>query len=468
MSVGLGALVGRPQAQLDGFKTRTLRVVCGAPPTQRHLYVTEWIPASEAADCAEGAAMLVFGGEELQLPGCERLAAQATRRELTDKLRSGEWAHAAAVVAMGRACHARLPLSGLQVALELVQAQADEARAPTVWLLTAGAQQQVVQQPQHAGVWGLAWAARNEAKQAVRCVDAGLATAALTQGLLYVAPELVIGGDTICAPQLKTAPPSYEGLVRLQFHSRGAISNLFLEAQPVLTLSDESAPSDTPAEVSLCVRAIDLNFRDVINVLGEYPGDPGPPGGDSGGVVVDADQHSSHVVGVAVFGHAHAPLACMARARALWLARKPKALSFEQASTLPVTWCTTHIVMERASLRAGCTAVLQAAAGGVGLKSVEYAQWLSADTFGTAGRPHKHAPLRGLDVTALCSSRDGSAFGVGAAKLLRARRVRRPRASATRSSAAWLALCLVARPMRWRRKGASPTAARGCRCRCAR
>ena len=28
-----------------------------------------------------------------------------------------------------------------------------------------------------------------------------------------------------------------------------------------------------------------VNFRDVLNVLGMYPGDPGPPGADCAGVV---------------------------------------------------------------------------------------------------------------------------------------------------------------------------------------
>ena len=33
------------------------------------------------------------------------------------------------------------------------------------------------------------------------------------------------------------------------------------------------------------MRAIGLNFRDVLNVLGMYPGDPGQPGGDCSGIV---------------------------------------------------------------------------------------------------------------------------------------------------------------------------------------
>ena len=35
------------------------------------------------------------------------------------------------------------------------------------------------------------------------------------------------------------------------------------------------------------MRAIGLNFRDVLNILGMYPGDPGPPGGDCSGIVAE-------------------------------------------------------------------------------------------------------------------------------------------------------------------------------------
>jgi hypothetical protein len=38
-----------------------------------------------------------------------------------------------------------------------------------------------------------------------------------------------------------------------------------------------------PVQVS--VMAVGLNFRDVLNILGMYPGDPGDPGGDCAGVV---------------------------------------------------------------------------------------------------------------------------------------------------------------------------------------
>ena len=39
------------------------------------------------------------------------------------------------------------------------------------------------------------------------------------------------------------------------------------------------------AQVLINVRSVGLNFRDVLNVLGLYPGDPGDPGGDCAGLV---------------------------------------------------------------------------------------------------------------------------------------------------------------------------------------
>ena len=45
MQVQLGA-VAQPHAQLGGFKARALKA---EPPTQRHLYVTEWFALHAAA-----------------------------------------------------------------------------------------------------------------------------------------------------------------------------------------------------------------------------------------------------------------------------------------------------------------------------------------------------------------------------------------------------------------------------------
>ena len=109
-------------------------------------------------------------------------------------------------------------------------------------------------------------------------MQAPLLAVALACGASLTEPEATLNERKSCAPRLKTLSPSLDGLVRLHLHARGAISNLVLELLPAL-------PPHGEAEVLLRVRAVGLNFRDVLNVVGEYPGDPGPTGGDAAGVV---------------------------------------------------------------------------------------------------------------------------------------------------------------------------------------
>ena len=221
-----------------------------------------------------------------------------------------------------------------------VQTQLAALADSNVWLLTTGS-------PEHAGSWGFSRSARAEASLPLVSMQAPLLAVALACGASLTEPEATLNERKSCAPRLKTLSPSLDGLVRLHFHARGAISNLFLEPQPPLALSHEG-------EVLLRVRAVGLNFRDVLNVLGEYPGDPGPPGGDCAGVVVAVGAGTAHLgEGDAVLGWAHAPLAHAARADARLLGRKPRALSFEAASTLPTVWSTVHVAFSRAALRAG-------------------------------------------------------------------------------------------------------------------
>lgn len=58
---------------------------------------------------------------------------------------------------------------------------------------------------------------------------------------------------------------------------RGALQNLVPEP-----LHLDLAAEDVLVEV----HAVGINFRDVLNVLGMYPGNPGPPGADCAGVVI--------------------------------------------------------------------------------------------------------------------------------------------------------------------------------------
>ena len=79
---------------------------------------------------------------------------------------------------------------------------------------------------------------------------------------------------------------------------RGALANL----KPV-PLTHASMTQLQHGQVLLQVHSVGLNFRDVLNVLGMYPGDPGAPGADCAGVVVATGPGVKHLApGMAVFG----------------------------------------------------------------------------------------------------------------------------------------------------------------------
>ena len=79
--------------------------------------------------------------------------------------------------------------------------------------------------------------------------------------------------------------------------SRGSLQNL--EVVPLEALG-------TAGDMfKVTIRAVGLNFRDVLNVLGMYPGDPGPPGGDCAGIVsspTGLQGRGGFEIGEAVYG----------------------------------------------------------------------------------------------------------------------------------------------------------------------
>ena len=77
-------------------------------------------------------------------------------------------------------------------------------------------------------------------------------------------------------------------------------------------------------QVEVRIRAIGLNFRDVLNVMGMYPGDPGNPGGDCAGTVVNGTAAGLRP-GQDVFGIAWGCLQSYACTEGLLLAPKPQA-----------------------------------------------------------------------------------------------------------------------------------------------
>ena len=161
-----------------------------------------------------------------------------------------------------------------------------------------------------------------------------------------------------------------------------------------------------PGEVALQVQAVGINFRDVLNVLGMYPGDPGHPGADVSGTVVAVGAGVSRLrVGQRVFGLAPGCLGSHVICTEETLAPLPHGISLDQAATVPTVFVTVDMALRAAGAERGQAMLVHAAAGGVGLAAVQQGQALGLTVVATAGSGAKRSMLRSLGVEAVHNSR---------------------------------------------------------------
>jgi NADPH:quinone reductase-like Zn-dependent oxidoreductase/malonyl CoA-acyl carrier protein transacylase/acyl carrier protein len=178
---------------------------------------------------------------------------------------------------------------------------------------------------------------------------------------------------------------------------RGAIDNLRLVETEV------SPPS--AGQVQVRVEAAGLNFRDVLNVLGLYPGDPGLIGGDFSGIVTELGSDVGGLeVGQRVLGFMQGAFASRVNVPAQLLAPVPEGLSAVAAASIPAAALTVRLAFDWAQLRPGDRVLVHAASGGVGLAAIQSAQQRGATVFATAST-YKRAALRKMGVRYVYDSR---------------------------------------------------------------
>ena len=209
--------------------------------------------------------------------------------------------------------------------------------------------------------------------------------------------QLALRAGSAYAARLTPLPPG--GEQRLAVPQPGQIDALRAEAH------DPGQPGR--GEIRIAVHAAGLNFRDVLCVLGAYPGPAATLGGECAGVVtaVGADV-TRFAVGDEVLAFAPGSLASAVCVPAEFAVHKPAAWSFEQAAALPVAAMTAaHALEDLATLARGESVLIHAAAGGVGLAAVQVALRCGATVYATAGSEAKRAMLRGLGVDRVFDSR---------------------------------------------------------------
>eukprot|EP00921_Rhytidocystis_pertsovi_P005095 GHVQ01008804.1.p1 GENE.GHVQ01008804.1~~GHVQ01008804.1.p1 ORF type:complete len:4630 (+),score=744.88 GHVQ01008804.1:433-13890(+) len=207
--------------------------------------------------------------------------------------------------------------------------------------------------------------------------------------------------------RLKRTNLIIRGAVELHMPERGALSNLVLRPQ-----ADAAREPPPHGKVEIRVRAVGLNFRDVLNVLGLYPGEPGRPGGDCAGTVVAVGDGVHHVaVGDAVYGVAPGCLKTYVTTDARILRRLPTSLSFEEAACLPVVMVTVELALrDLAKVHKGEKVLIHAASGGVGISAINFCKHIGAEVYGTCGNDKKKAFVTAMGVKFVGSSRDIETF----------------------------------------------------------
>lgn len=160
-------------------------------------------------------------------------------------------------------------------------------------------------------------------------------------------------------------------------------------------------------EVEIETSAWGLNFRDVLNALDLYPGNPGPLGGECSGCVTAVGEGVSHVcIGDRVMAVAGGSFASHVIARGDLVQAIPPGMSDEEAAGFPIPWLTAAFCLDHvAKLKGSERVLIHAAAGGVGLAAVRLAQRAGAEVFATAGAPWKHELLAAAGVQHIYDSR---------------------------------------------------------------
>ena len=160
-----------------------------------------------------------------------------------------------------------------------------------------------------------------------------------------------------------------------------------------LVLKDVPAPKPKANDAVVQIKAAGVNFIDVYFREGRYAAQvPFVNGQEAAGVVTEVGddvtevQPGDRVAYTGVIG-SYAEYAAVPANR---LVKIPDALSFEQAAAAMLQGMTAHYLLHSTyKLQAGETALIHAAAGGVGLLLVQMAKKIGARVIGTAGTNEK-------------------------------------------------------------------------------
>ncbi|KAG8531167.1 putative secondary metabolism biosynthetic enzyme [Bacidia gigantensis] len=190
---------------------------------------------------------------------------------------------------------------------------------------------------------------------------------------------------------LKDSAPSSPDTKALMIQKRGLLQTLHWSGRPL--------PALAPDDVQINVKAVGLNFTDVLIAMGIVHGVDALGNGfdtfglEGAGYVSKIGADINHVkVGdrVMILGTSSTGLATQVQRPGRFTLRIPDDLSFEDAATMPSVYVTVLLgLVDKAQLEKGQSLLVHAAAGGIGIAAIQVARWIGADIYCTVGSEEK-------------------------------------------------------------------------------
>ncbi|MFF0457717.1 SDR family NAD(P)-dependent oxidoreductase [Nocardia africana] len=255
--------------------------------------------------------------------------------------------------------------------------------------------------PAAASIWGLVRTAQSEYPDRVRIVDVEFQDGYRDAAVVALAgdePQLALRGSAAFVPRLRSgANAEHAPLAGAELlgtsgpHQEWALTLLdkgTLTADNFGLRPDPASPAPlAPGQVRVRMRAVGLNFRDVLVALGTYPDPTAGIGGEGAGVVTEvAADVTEFAPGDRVFGFVTG-VGSLAVTDHRLLAPMPADWTFAQAAAVPVVYATAYYgLVDLAGARAGQTLLLHAATGGVGTAAVQLARHMGLRLLVTASR----------------------------------------------------------------------------------
>jgi NADPH:quinone reductase len=162
-----------------------------------------------------------------------------------------------------------------------------------------------------------------------------------------------------------------------------------------LVLEDVPSPQAKPGFAVVEVKAVGVNFPDVLIIEDKYqfkPARPFAPGGEIAGVVKSVGEGVTHVKpGDRVLGNTGwGGMAEELALEASRLVKIPDAMPFDDAAAFIMTYGTSwHALKDRAQMKPGQSLLVLGAAGGVGLAAVELGKAMGARVIAAASSQEK-------------------------------------------------------------------------------